>query len=343
MAKTYHAVILFVKSFALHILQFVKLRKFILPIFLLLISLWLKAETIKTNNPGNWESGNIWDGNSVPLSTDNAVIDNAVTISAGTTVEIFDLTINSTLTINGTLIVYGNLETGNNSELIANSGSSIFIFGHAVLANRVSLDLSSYFVVKGDFTKGGASNHGNLTISGAHIYIFGEVDVPLDKNGIPWENFSVCSTGDYDGTTESTNDVCDAGQFDDFVDNIIPDDLPDGIYDQLIDCDTPTATIADDATICEGELVAYLYFSSTTADTYSLDFDATAESQGFVDVSGATLSGNEIEVTVPGNSDPGTYNANLTITNSTTGCTSTIYNITVTIHPLPATGEIISD
>jgi hypothetical protein len=97
------------------------------------------------------------------------------------------------------------------------------------------------------------------------------------------------------------------------------------------------------AALCHGELVAYFYYSFATGDTYSIDFNATAEGQGFVNVSGVTLSGSEIEITVPGSAQPDTYSAELTVTNSTTGCTSEVYNITIIIHPLPATGEIIPD
>ncbi len=94
--------------------------------------------------------------------------------------------------------------------------------------------------------------------------------------------------------------------------------------------------------LCRGELVTYLNYSSATGDTYNIDFDVTAEGQGFDDA-GGSLTGGEIEITVPGSAQPDTYSAELTVTNSTTGCTSEVYNITIIIHPLPATGEIIPD
>jgi len=261
----------------------------------------------------------------VPLSTDNAEINHPVTIPSGTIVEIFDLSLNNTLTVNGTLIVYGNLETGNNSELIANSGSSIFIFGDAILANRVSLDLSSYFVVKGNFTKAGSSNQGDLTISGAHIYIFGEVDLPTDSNGIPWGNFSVCSTGNYDGTTESTNDVCDAGQLDDFVDNVDTGELPDGIYDQLVDCYTPTASISGDATICDDD------FTTITIDfTGTGPWEITTQRNGDEDLTVTNIDVNPYTFQV---SEAGVYKLT---TVSDANCTgTTLGSATITVNPLP--------
>lgn len=220
-------------------------------LFLLLFSLNATQAQTSINN-GSWNSAGTWSGNVVPTGSDNVSINNIVTIQAGTTAEVNDLTINETLVIYGTLIVYGSLFTGNNSELIANSGSNIFIFGDANLANRISIDLSSYFIVKGNFNKDGSQNQGNLTVTGAHIYIFGEVNVP-QQGEEPWENFSLCSPGTYDGLTETENDDCDAGQLNDFVDIVKPEELPDGIYDQLVGCDAPNAIISGDATICESE------------------------------------------------------------------------------------------
>lgn len=199
---------------------------------------------ISSDFDGNWNSPVTWNLVEVPSSSDNVIIGNTVTIPAGTTAEAFDLTINNTLYVEGTLIVYGSLYSGNNSELIAVSGSSIFIFGDANLANQVSLDLSSYFVVKGDLNKDGSHNKGTLSIADARIYVFGSVNVPTDNKSEPWQNFSVCPTGRYDGTTATTGDECDAGQLDDFTGNVDPDDLPDGVYEEIVGCTEPIATIS---------------------------------------------------------------------------------------------------
>lgn len=199
---------------------------------------------ISSTIDGVWNSPGTWDPLVIPTSSDNVIIGNSVTIPAGTTAEAFDLTINNTLYVEGTLIVYGSLYSGNNSELIAVSGSSIFVFGDANLANQVSLDLSSYFVVKGDLNKDGSHNKGTLSIAGAHIYVFGSVNVPTDNRSEPWQNFSVCPAGSYDGTTITTGDECDVGQLDDFADNVDPEELPDGIYEEIIGCTKPAATIS---------------------------------------------------------------------------------------------------
>ncbi|MGM0408974.1 MAG: hypothetical protein ACQERU_13420, partial [Bacteroidota bacterium] len=194
---------------------------------------------INSNEDGSWNSEDTW-LEAIPTATDNALVGHVVTIPVGFTAEVHDLTINSKLTVEGTLIVYGNLETGNNSQLIANSGSIIIILGNANLSNIVTLTLDdqSYFIVKGDFDKDGAHNQGNLTITSAHIYILGNVSIPYFKEE-PWQNFSVCSSGEYEGTTVTEEDDCDAGQLDDFVDNVDPEELPDGIYDELVGCDPP--------------------------------------------------------------------------------------------------------
>ena len=327
MAEPIRVIINCFNSHELRKIRTAVIRIFILSILLVPGPLKLHAELVKTNNPGSWVDNNTWEGNSVPLSTDNAEIKHSVSIPSGTIVEIFDLTLNNILTVNGTLIIYGNLETGNNSELIANSGSSIFIFGDANLANKVSLDLSSYFVVKGNFTKSGASNQGDLSISGAHIYIFGVVDVPLDNNGIPWENFSVCSTGNYDGTTESTSDICDAGQLDDFIENVDSEELPDEIYDQLVGCDAPTATISGDATICEGESATINVNLTGTANwTLTFQLDGT----NYLTVENISVSPYTFNVT-----QAGEYTVSSVSDANCTGTTSG--SATITVNPTNTT------
>ena len=99
------------------------------------------------------------------------------------------------------------------------------------------------------------------------------------------------------------------------------------------------------AEVCSGDNTAPFGYTvvSGSPDLYSIDFDAAAEAEGFVDVTDATLSGNVINVTVPVAGTSGTYNAQLIVNNSSTSCISTVYNITIIINPLPNTGNIIPD
>jgi hypothetical protein len=99
----------------------------------------------------------------------------------------------------------------------------------------------------------------------------------------------------------------------------------------------PTITLGSNPSVCSGTTTANLTFSGTTGspDEYSIDFDATAEGAGFSDVSGVSLPASPVVITVPGGAANGTYNANLTVTNSTTGCVSGNYAITVTVNALP--------
>jgi hypothetical protein len=59
-----------------------------------------------------------------------------------------------------------------------------------------------------------------------------------------------------------------------------------------------------------------------------------AEAQGFVDVTYTTLPPSPIVINVPGGATPDTYQATLQVRNDQ-GCESTLYNITVTVNPLP--------
>ncbi len=108
----------------------------------------------------------------------------------------------------------------------------------------------------------------------------------------------------------------------------------------------PSPTIALDPipAICPGTTTVDLSYSATTdsPDTYSIDFDAVAEAQGFVDIVDAPLPASPIVIAVPGAAIPGTYNATLTVTSSGTTCSSAPTNITITITPLIAAPSVVS-
>ncbi|PST81843.1 hypothetical protein C7T94_18425, partial [Pedobacter yulinensis] len=72
-----------------------------------------------------------------------------------------------------------------------------------------------------------------------------------------------------------------------------------------------------------------------TPDQYSVTSGAAAL-PGFTAVTNAALSGSPIVVLLPANPVPGTYNFNLTVRNSTTGCVSAVLPFSLTINAAPA-------
>lgn len=192
----------------------------------------------------------------------DVTINNSVIIQAGTIAEVDNLTIGSSgkLYVYGTLIVHGNLNMANNSpELVTGSGASVFIYGDAILANKVVIDLSSYFVVLGDFTRTGADKQGSVEVDEAHIYIMGEVNSS-------WNDFTACDGEPYDGTTNTTSDDCDAGSFDDFIKNVDPEDLPEDVFDSILTSLTvdTTTLVASELLVCSGNTVTLSIDDSRT-------------------------------------------------------------------------------
>jgi uncharacterized repeat protein (TIGR01451 family) len=95
----------------------------------------------------------------------------------------------------------------------------------------------------------------------------------------------------------------------------------------------PSVTLSAIPSVCRGITSTTLPYSALSAGAtqYSINFDATAEGQGFVDVVNANITSTPINIAVPANGLAGTYNATVTVTNPTTGCVSTVRNITVQI------------
>ena len=103
---------------------------------------------------------------------------------------------------------------------------------------------------------------------------------------------------------------------------------------------TPEITLGANPAVCRGVTSASLTYSATVGspDQYSINFDGTANAQGFVDITNVALPTSPISITVPAGAPAATYNGVLTIRNSTYSCVSGNYNITVTINPLPVPG-----
>ncbi len=99
----------------------------------------------------------------------------------------------------------------------------------------------------------------------------------------------------------------------------------------------PTITLGNNPAVCRGSLTANLTYSATTGspNKYSIDFDAIAEGQGFIDYVDDSIDPFQIVLDVPIGATEGTYHATLTVKNTTTGCVSVLQNISVTILPLP--------
>lgn len=97
----------------------------------------------------------------------------------------------------------------------------------------------------------------------------------------------------------------------------------------------PTITLGSASDVCSGTTSSSLTYSATTGspDQYIIDYDATANVQGFTDITTyTTLTASPISLAVPANAVAGTYNGTLTVKNSSTGCVSSIYAFTVTVN-----------
>src|SRR5690606_4833975 len=108
-----------------------------------------------------------------------------ITIPSGSEVtEVGSLSIDGVLNIEGQLIVNGNVSIGNNGQFHMGESAVVIINGNFDAKNKVKVSVSSYLIVKGSFTKNGASDKGELEVEEGHIYIFGDVD--------NWTDFSNC-------------------------------------------------------------------------------------------------------------------------------------------------------
>ena len=106
----------------------------------------------------------------------------------------------------------------------------------------------------------------------------------------------------------------------------------------------PSITLTTNSlTVPAGTTSANLAYSATTnnPDQYSIDFNAAANLAGFIDVSNATLPSSPIVVNIPSVVSPGTYNANLTVSISSSGAVSINYPITIVVQNVFTTSQDI--
>ncbi|NOQ24652.1 MAG: CxxxxCH/CxxCH domain-containing protein [Bacteroidales bacterium] len=96
----------------------------------------------------------------------------------------------------------------------------------------------------------------------------------------------------------------------------------------------PTITLGSNPEICQGTTSANLTYSATTEspDQYSINYDVTAEGEGFVDIVDNALPASPISLVVPIAATGATYNGVLSVKNSGSGLSSGNYNISVTVN-----------
>ncbi|MEP6645498.1 MAG: T9SS type A sorting domain-containing protein [Saprospiraceae bacterium] len=109
----------------------------------------------------------------------------------------------------------------------------------------------------------------------------------------------------------------------------------------------PSIVLGNNPKPCVGSTITTLSYTGAAggANQYSIDWDAAANSAGFLDINNASLPASPIPITIPVGAPVGTYNANFTVKNSTTNCVSILYAFNVQIipcvAPLPSTMEWI--
>ena len=89
--------------------------------------------------------------------------------------------------------------------------------------------------------------------------------------------------------------------------------------------------------VCLGATTTSFAYTATTnnPNKYSITWNSTAITDGFVDITDANLSTSPISVNIPSAATAQTYTGSLTVKNSTTGCTSTAQNISFVINGKP--------
>jgi gliding motility-associated-like protein len=94
----------------------------------------------------------------------------------------------------------------------------------------------------------------------------------------------------------------------------------------------PTITPSALPAVCQGTTSTTMAYTSTGTPTqYSIDWNAAANTAGFVDVTNTALTATPQTINLPAGAASGTYTGSLTVKNAA-GCSSAAQNITVTIN-----------
>ena len=109
-------------------------------------------------------------------------------------------------------------------------------------------------------------------------------------------------------------------------------------------CSPSSITLGVSPTVCRGTVSASLPYTATTGtpDRYSIDYDAAANTAGFIDVVNAVLPVSPITLTVPGAAAGGTYNATITVIKLVGGCISPAVPFTVSVNDVTG-GTVVAD
>lgn len=106
---------------------------------------------------------------------------------------------------------------------------------------------------------------------------------------------------------------------------------------QIVVQEKPTITLTSSSiSTCFGSGTASLAYTATanSPNQYSITTGTRAVS-GFLAVTNATLNSSPISITLPANTPTGTYDFNLTVRNSTSGCVSAAVPFTITVNAKP--------
>ncbi|MGD9612075.1 MAG: hypothetical protein AB7V22_04150, partial [Kiritimatiellia bacterium] len=142
--------------------------------------------------------------------------------------------------------------------------------------------------------------------------------------------------GDVSGATSDTLTIAnleagDAGYYDVVVYNGFGGETSSSVRGELTVTAAPTITLGALPTTY-GVASTTLTYSATTGtpDQYMIDWDATAEAAGFADVAYTALPASPISVAIPFGVASATYSGTLKVKNTTTGCESTGYSLSLT-------------
>lgn len=190
--------------------SFFKLRQALLFISLILSINLIQAAnfTTRNNNTGLWSTDSTWNGG---VSPGNNINGNNVFING-------NVRSNSSITFSGgsgdlfvydTLIIHGNLTLGNNNNLSISDNAVLVVYGDVSIGNKADISANSFFVVTGNFSAAGSSQHGSFTSNDqpSNVFIGGTINVPsgfastgnsvFNCNAtIEWDN-SGCNYGDF--------------------------------------------------------------------------------------------------------------------------------------------------
>ncbi len=153
----------------------------------------------KDNHKGNWEDAATW------LIGNGNLSNNDYVDIYGYVVRNTDLTLNNgiVLDVYDTLVIYGNLTIGNNGYFNVHNNAMVVVYGNVISDNRVEIDLSSYFIVLGDFSQG---NNSQVTAPSGDTLLFVTGQSSCGQN-------ATCLPSDVVGGEDALLDNPDVGGF----------------------------------------------------------------------------------------------------------------------------------